>query len=150
MENLLIIAPTTAHFAKRVLKPYLILFFIGLFPLMSMLCFEGNSTNLTLHVSNLWGGWKNPTYQLEVWKTIFTDPNGFFIAMNKGGPLYVVYLLALLTGLENYLPDIVFTKYPEFAINTLIKSILIYSLPFVLFLIFEKFDPKIIKMEGRN
>jgi len=26
MEHLLIIAPTTAHFAKRVLKPYLILF----------------------------------------------------------------------------------------------------------------------------
>ena len=111
--------------------------FLSILPVMSMLCFEGNPEGLTLHLSDKWGGWQNPMYQLEVWKTLLFDPMGFCKAIFKGGPLYLIYLIAVAAGKVNALPDIVAAKYPQFDFSVLIKSIIIYSLPFILFYLYK-------------
>ena len=120
---------------------YLPLLLLSLLPLFSMLCFEGNPDNLTLHTGYKikWlGGWDNPTYQLEVWKTFLFHPKEFLIAVFKGGPLYIIYLIALAFKIESILPGIVLEKYPHFEVNILIKSIIIYSSPFMFHFIFSR------------
>ena len=117
---------------------YYIIAVISIFPLLSMLCFEGNPEGLTLHLSDKWGGWQNPSYQLEVWKTIVFDPIEFGKAVFKGGPLYFIYLVAVLIGKEGFLPGIVLSKYPQFGFVVFVKSIIIYSLPFMLTTVTEK------------
>ncbi len=121
---------------------YLPLLLLSLLPLLSMLCFEGNSDNLTLHTGYKikWlGGWDNPTYQLEVWKTLLFQPKAFLVAVLKGGPLYSVYLLTLIFNIKSLLPGIVFEKYPYLEIKVFIKSIIIYIIPFISYFIFSKF-----------
>ena len=120
---------------------YVPLVLLSLIPLFSMLCFEGNPDNLTLHKGYKikWiGGWDNPTYQLEVWKTFFFHPKEFLIAIFKGGPLYIIYLITLALKMEYILPGVVLEKYPHFELNVLIKSIIIYSSPFVFHFIFSR------------
>ena len=106
-----------------------------------MLCFEGNPTTLTLHAipSAPFRGCANGnlTYQLEVWKAMLFDPVGFFIVLFKGGLLYCVYLVSLLTKTTHLLPSIVFEKYPHFDSSVLIKSLIIYLAPFVFYTIRE-------------
>ncbi len=118
--------------SKHGKKIYYAIGLISVFPLLSMLCFEGNANNLTLHLSNQWGGWNNSTYQFEIWKTIFFNPFEIGKAILKGGPLYVIYLISLPLGLDKHLPGIVLSKYSEFNAVVLIKSIVIFSLPLIM------------------
>ena len=115
---------------------------IMIFPLLSMLCFEGNPDSLTLRLSPLWGGWKNPTYQLEIWKILYSDFIGFCKAIFKGGPLYLIYIFAIIMNKSNLLPQIVLEKYPTFEYTTLIKSLVIYCSPFLLSSIAYKAESK--------
>ena len=125
-------------------KIYVAVAIVSLFPLISMLCFEGNPTTLTLHETPS-GPFRGPaidnlTYQLEVWKTLLFDPVGFIIVIFKGGLLYFVYLITLLTNTTYLLPDIVLEKYPVFDLVVLIKSLIIYSAPFAFYAIHKSID----------
>lgn len=131
-----LVQPLHDRFGKKI---YLFFGFIALFPLLSMLCFEGNPGNLTLHVSEKWSGWKNPTYQLEVWKTALFHPMEFSIAVLKGGPLYLIYLFTVIFDKTSILPEIVFQKYPVFDIQVLIKSVIIYLSPIGFYFIHRRF-----------
>ena len=131
-----------ALFLKEIAqRPYykkilIILYVVSLLPILSMLAFEGNSTNLTLHPIEQYFSsrdWGNNTYQLEVWKTLFTKPVDFLISISKGGPLYFIYLIAHLFNLENHLPAIIMDKYPEFKKGVLIKTLIIYIFPFLMY-----------------
>jgi len=126
---------------KKVLKKWLIVFFIlSIFPIISMLAFEGNSTNLTMHLGEQYFGmrdWGNKYYQIEIWKTLFLNPLGFFSAIFKGGPLYPIYLLSKLFNFSNKLPQIVIEKYPRFRIDILVKTLIIYLFPFILFFVIK-------------
>ncbi|RJQ28958.1 hypothetical protein C4565_02825 [Candidatus Parcubacteria bacterium] len=120
---------------------YIPIVILSILPFLSMLCFEGNPEGLTLHTGykGRWlGAWDNPTYQLEVWKTVIYHPGEFFVVALKGGPVYLIYLLATALGITNLLPGIVMDKYPSFEINILIKSIIVYVSPFVFYFIFDK------------
>jgi len=122
-------------------KANVVMFIVAIFPLVSMLSFEGNPTTLTLHQipSAKFRGCAidNLTYQLEVWKVMMSDPIGFFIVIFKGGPLYCIYLISLLTKTTQLLPGIVFEKYPNFDALVLMKSLIIYSAPFVFYMIWK-------------
>ena len=125
---------------KKILKKWLIVFFIlSILPIASMVVFEGNSTNLTLHLKEQYFGltdWGNKFYQVEIWKTLFLNPSEIFKAVFKGGPLYLVYLIAQIFHLNKFLPAIVLEKYSVFNIKILIKTIIIYIFPFILYLIY--------------
>jgi len=113
---------------------------VSIFPLFSMLCFEGNPSNLTLHIGNGWpGGWINPTYQIEVWKTFLFTPIEFVKAVFKGGPLYIIYLISILLNKYHLLPEIVQQKYPKFDIIVFIKTTIIYVSPFLFYYTSQKF-----------
>jgi hypothetical protein len=108
---------------------------IAFIPLLSMLSFEGNSSNLTLtRFVNSYGvrSWGNTTYQLEVWKTLLFHPYELLIAIFKGGLLYIVYLGAHLSNSMQMLPRILAEKYPAFQLHIAIKTFIIYALPFLL------------------
>ncbi len=109
---------------------------IALVPLLSMLSFEGNSSNLTLTVFvNKFGrgGWGNNTYQLEAWNMLVFHPVELFIAIFKGGLLYIVYLGAQIWDVMHMLPAIVSEKYPVFQLHITVKTFIIYALPFFLY-----------------
>ena len=121
-------------------KILIILFIVSLLPILSMLAFEGNSTNLTLYSIEQYFGftnWGNNTYQLEVWKTLFTQPIDFLISIFKGGLTYFIYLIAHVFNLKNHLPAII-NKYPEFKTTVLIKTLIIYIFPFLLYFFTKK------------
>ncbi len=107
---------------------------IAIFPLFSMLCFEGNDSGLTLHIVKLANGYgySNHTYQWEIWKLLCTQPVEWGIAVFKGGLLYWIYVFTQLTGTGRILPSIVLEKYPEFRPDILLKVLIIYTLPFLL------------------
>jgi hypothetical protein len=122
-------------------KILIILFIVSIFPVLSMLAFEGNSTNLTLsYIKQYFGisGWGNNTYQLEVWKTLFTQPIDFLISIFKGGPLYFIYLIAHFFNFESHLPAIIINKYSEFKAAVLIKTLIIYIFPFLMYFFTKK------------
>ncbi|HDY69293.1 MAG TPA: hypothetical protein ENH85_16095 [Candidatus Scalindua sp.] len=109
---------------------------IAVVPLLSMLSFEGNSTNLTLALSwNSFGAyqWGNNTYQVEIWKMLVSHPIQLFIAIFKGGLLYLVYIGAQVMNAMHMLPAIVSEKYPGFQLHIMVKTFIIYALPFVLY-----------------
>ena len=109
---------------------------IAVVPLLSMLSFEGNDSNLTLALSwNSFGsyGWGNNTYQMEIWKMLLFHPVELFIAIFKGGLLYVVYLGAQIWDGMHMLPRIVSEKYPIFQLHIMVKTFIIYALPFFLY-----------------
>lgn len=105
-----------------------------------MIFFEGNSTTLTLQpheVSEGVGGWRNDTYQLEVWRT-FLHPADLFQVLTKGVIHYAAYLAAVLTGKESYLPQAVRDRYPHFSGVLAIKTFIIYLFPLLLQLVFTR------------
>lgn len=107
-------------------------------PLLSMLMFDGNNTNLTLRRMET-VGWGNPTYQLEIWRTILWSPSEAAIALFKGGPLYLIYGVSVLFGMGARLPSLVLERYPVFDVAVLIKSVLLYGTPFMAFLLLRRF-----------
>ncbi|MFH0855119.1 MAG: hypothetical protein V1869_01175 [Candidatus Omnitrophota bacterium] len=114
---------------------------IAILPVLSMLSFEGNNTNLTLRVIDQGFGvasWGSNTYQMEIYKTIVTKPVDYLAAILKAGPVYLAYLLSALPGLKRYLPEAVYDRYGVFRSATLIKTTLVYLFPFVLLWIYKK------------
>jgi hypothetical protein len=135
---------------KGILKKWLIIFFfISIFPIVSMIAFDGNSTNLTLHLKEQYFGiidWGNKYYQIEIWKTLFLYPLEFFKACFKGGLLYLIYLTAQIFHLNKFLPAIVLEKYSVFNLRIFFKTIIIYIFPFILYFIYFL----IIKIKNRK
>jgi hypothetical protein len=120
---------------------YYAIILIAVVPVLSMISFESNNGNLTLRVIEQGSGisaWGNNSYQMEIYKTILTDPVQYSVGILKGGPLYLVYLTALALGAKQYLPGIVLEKYSIFQFSTLIKMAIVYSFPFLLLLIYNK------------
>lgn len=126
-------------------KVFLIFGLLALISMFSVLCFEGNATNLNLNTeylikagkASLWSG-GNSFYQLEVWKTLFFHPTEFFVAIFKGGFLYLIYVFSFLFGYYGKLPMIVFEKYPLFRPDILVKVIAAYIFPFFMYFVFKK------------
>lgn len=125
LESLKRIPPRRRRIAYGILAAF------SIQPLLSMLVFDGNSTNLTLHPIGGGWGWANLTYQLEIWKTLLMSPMEIGIALLKGGPLYMGYLMAQILGATERLPGIVFEKYSYFSWLTVAKSSFLISVPFL-------------------
>ena len=111
----------------------IILCLVSIVPILSMLSFEGNPTNLTLSIGTTrWSsGWVNNTFQLEVWKTLLLHPKEMFVVLFKGGPLYVVYIASVFLHKTSYLPHDVMQKYPMFSLSVFLKMLIIWFLPIV-------------------
>ena len=106
--------------------------------MLDMLLFEGKSANLTLHLVAE-AGWNNLTYQMDVWKTAVGNFPEFATALFKGGPLYVVYLVAYLFGFVLRLPDVILLRYPYFCIESLLRTFLLLVSAFTSALLFRFF-----------
>lgn len=102
-------------------------------PLFSMLCFEGNPTNLTLHEIPQDGrvDWGNATYQLEIWKTCIFHPAEFLQVIAKGVPAYAAMMFFSIFGKLQVLPGALLEKYPAGLQSlTLVRTALLLLLPF--------------------
>lgn len=120
---------------------YCAIILIAIFPILSMISFESNNSNLTLKIMDQGFGvtsWGNTTYQLEIYKTMLTSPVQYLIGILKAGPLYLVYLVATFLGFSKYLPGVVLEKYAVFQLSTFIKTIIVYLFPFALLLTYKK------------
>ncbi|MBF0238675.1 MAG: hypothetical protein HQM12_13290 [SAR324 cluster bacterium] len=114
---------------------------ISMVPVLSMLSFEGNNTNLTLHIIEDYfkemgfakGEWGNKTYHWEIVTSIINDPFSYVKTLFKAGPAYLVYLIAQGLDMKQKLPEELLLRYPEFRIDILIKMIVVYLFPFIFF-----------------
>lgn len=125
-------------------KNYFIPFFLlAGFSLLPMLFFEVNSA-LRLHfVQQNFGasGWGNNTYQIEVWKTLFTSPLNSLAILLNGGPIYILYLFCNILNIPFPIHLIQNSFEPHYRIvlqnmagfNLFLKSAILYLLPFVLY-----------------
>lgn len=131
---------------KKYGKKYILVFaWIALLPLLSMLCYEGNMSNLRFGSAKQYFGINAPgndTYQMEIWETLLFSPQHLGYTVFRGGLFYFIHLLAALTGTADRLPAMIYLLYPAFHGQVLIKALLIYALPVVLMLFFERFRPK--------
>lgn len=118
---------------KRLLLKVL-LGFVSLFPFLSMMLFDGNSNSLTLSENHS----VNHLYQLNVWKTALFDFSGLMVALVKGGPLYMAYLVSNLLHFDQKLPQIVLEKYLSADLQLFIRTLLIYFFPIILWMSFSK------------
>lgn len=105
---------------------------IAIFPFISMICFEGNPTTLTLFRTQGMK-WGNPEYQLNVWKTILFDPKQTFIVFAKAGPYYLFHLLKTFLVWIHIIPASPMRKYPNFNYIVMIRVFLIYIMPFLFY-----------------
>lgn len=102
---------------------------IAIIPLGSMLFFEGNNSNLTLSVVEQYfglSGWGNNSYQIEIFKELFSNPFKSVIILFKGGVLYFVYLLAELLNKAHVLPSQLTDKYDYLSLVILFRTMFIY------------------------
>jgi hypothetical protein len=109
------------------------LFALALPPLLSMFAFEGNPTNLTLHIIPQDGreDWGNLTYQLEVWKTFFLHPLQFVQVMLKGVPTLLAVTVFGILGKSHALPAVLGEKYPNGAqALTIVRTLTLCAVPF--------------------
>jgi hypothetical protein len=117
-------------------------------PALSMICFEGNSTTLTLHsITQFFGrsDWGNNTYQVAVWQTM-TNIHEIWQPLFKGGMYYVLYLLQV-AGLSLGGDKMgVFVRYPIFEWKILIQTGMFYTMPFIIGFIFKKIQFRISKV----
>jgi len=135
------VAKLISSMKKKNLFYYYAIILIAIVPALSMISFESNADNLTLKIIDQgFGvmGWGNNSYQLEIYKTIITRPVQYLVGILKGGPLYLVYLLSIVSGLKKYLPEVVLEKYTVFELATFIKVSVVYMFPFMLLLVYEK------------
>lgn len=113
---------------------FYIILLLSILPVLSMISFEGNNTNLTLKVIDQGFGvldWGNNTYQAEIYKTILTSPVQYLTYIFKGGACYLIYLFSILLK-QNNLPAVIYEKYNVFQAATLIKTLIVYVFPFLL------------------
>ncbi len=128
-------------------KKYLyLLMLIAFFPVLSMLTFEGAQNLQIVGVTTEFGekNGGNLDYQINVWKLFFTEPIHFLITVLKAGPAYLIYVVMNLFGISSHLPAKFQELYASFDLKILIKSMLFYIQPFILYYIFsiksQKFD----------
>ena len=117
-----------------------------LLPLLSMLCFEGSRGYLVMNVVEQYfgvSGWSNNMYQMQIWKMFLFEFFDLVYVIFNGGFYYLGYLLSLLLNcisIDIVLPSY-FYEYRSFQISVLLKTSIIYCMPFCLFLIFKKAWP---------
>ncbi len=137
----LVVYPFCALLQSVESKPVLrrVMITLAILPMMSMLAFEGNATNLTMTLTEQYFGvhdWSNNTYQAEIWKTLLFHPAEMAKAVFKAGPLYVIYLLTRATHTAQALPAQVLQKYKSFDPVVAVKMAVLYLIPFILYGIF--------------
>lgn len=110
----------------------MILFIIAIIPVISMLSYEGI---IKMPVDGYNANVVN-YYHLDLLKTIFINPKGLLTSLLKGGPLYIIYLLVQTFNLNKFLPAIITDKYPFLNAKILIKTVIIYIFPFILYFLY--------------
>ncbi len=115
----------------------------ALFPVLSMLCFNGNVSNLALQPVTQYFGVAmagNNTFQMEVWETLLFTPYHSLGVLLRGGPFYLVHLIATAAGASGSLPQKIFVDYPDFRFMVLVRTAIIYAWPFALMVLFEHME----------
>lgn len=107
---------------------------LAIFPTLSMLVFEHSTKTGLDPVVNAFGqrGWGNLNYQVEVWKLFLLHPIEFLYSFLKSGPAYIVYVIAQFLHVSTALPA-KFRVYNTFFFHIMIKTFLIYSVPWALY-----------------
>ncbi len=134
------LARTLSLLQERNRKLFIFVIILSVFPILSMISFEGNNTNLTLKVIDEGFGvldWGNNNYQMEIYKTIITSPFQYLTYILKGGACYFVYLFSILLK-QNNLPAVIYEKYKMFQAATFIKTMIVYIFPFLLLFIYNR------------
>jgi hypothetical protein len=108
---------------------------IAIPPVLSMICFEGNAGNLELYRSVQdfgVGDITNNLYQFHVWEIALFKPQQFIDIISKGGVEYVHFLSVHILQKAGLLINQYFMLYSAFDGAVLLKTLMIYALPFVM------------------
>jgi hypothetical protein len=113
---------------------------ISIYPILSMLSYEGIIKMTECYYSPIVRNY----YHIDIWKVIFSNPKDYITSIIKGGPLFIIYLFSKVFGFFKVLPQIVQEKYIIFGLDVLIKTILLYITPFIMYFFVRifKFEKK--------
>ena len=114
---------------------------ISIYPILSMLSYEGIVKMTECYYSPIVRNY----YHIDIWKVIFSNPKDYITSIIKGGPLFIIYLFSKVFDFFKSLPQIVQEKYTIFRLDVLIKTILLYIFPFIMY-----FFVKIFKFEKKK
>lgn len=132
------------QFASRRQAPLVALGFLAILPATSMLFFEGNATTLTLQFQRhdypgySFTDWDNQSYQLEVWQTL-AKPKDAALVVAKGGPAYIAFQVADLSGKRDRLPFELQVRYTGVGAKLFGQTLFIWLLPWILLWIWLRF-----------
>lgn len=115
---------------------FLIWMLIAVPPFLSMVSFEGNETSLNLSTSVQDFGRvdiTNNLYQFYVWDNFVMHFQDFLKILYKGGAQYAHYIFILLMQKIGFFSNVFFRHYPSFDAAILIRVLLIYALPFIIY-----------------
>ena len=118
-------------------------FLLALLPALSMLCFDGNTSNLSFRgVQQYFGiaGPGNDTFQMEVWEMLLFSPLQLLWVMCRGGVFYCMHLVGAALGLSGKFPSPILMAYPAFQTDVFVKTLGIYLLPFVLLILAQRLE----------
>jgi len=111
-------------------------------PLVSQLLYEATPTTYLNIVITEFGerNWGNLNYQIEVWKIALLRPGYFIYSVIKSGPAYLAYVAANLVGVGERLPLKFRDVYASFDPQLVIKTFLLYLMPWGLYALLSRSD----------
>ncbi len=114
-------------------------------PALSMVCFEGNGTDLNLYTRMEDFGitdYSNPVYQVNAWHTFLFKPAQYLGILCSGGVQYIQYVTVSLLQKCGIFTNAFFRNYSGLELWTVLKMGLVYALPFALLALFPGKDEK--------
>ncbi len=136
-----------AHFIDQCKKrmsvwPW-ILSTVAVFPILSMVAFEASGGALHLSVADSGfgqSGWDNPHYQVKVWEIFLFYPLEALHIVFDAGVFYILNILAKLVHAQHLLSAAMIKNYLVFDWGVLIKTMIVYALPFGLYGAYRRFN----------
>ncbi len=119
--------------SKNIIVTYSIMF-LAFSSTLSMWVFEGSPNTQLFGVTTEFANFVAPgnlSYQIESWKLLL-NPAQLLQTLFKGGPAYVFYVLMNIVGMGAKLPEKFIQLYPFFDLSLMIKTLILYSMPFLL------------------
>ncbi len=117
-------------------KGWRIIFLLALFPVLSMISFTGNESNLMFGPAEQYFGQPGPgndTFQMEIWEMLLFTPQDLLPVVLRGGPFYLIHVFCVLFECTEILPNVIYIRYPVFSGWVFLKIGLLYACPFYVF-----------------
>ncbi|MCD4779980.1 MAG: hypothetical protein K8S27_05450 [Candidatus Omnitrophica bacterium] len=111
---------------------------LAILPVLSVLAFEGRQALNLANYQQYFDatGYGNNFYQVEVWKIFLFQPFELVKIIFQKGIMYFLYLFLVCLSKMDVIQDVYIREYIYFDFRVLIKTMILYVIPFVCYVLF--------------